>query len=86
MIRLLNVYTISAFAALGGALFGFEIASMSVVLGTDQYKEFYGNPLGARQGGITSAMAAGSLVGALGSSFLGDMYAGASSRDGVCDD
>ncbi|KAK9242513.1 general substrate transporter [Lipomyces tetrasporus] len=73
MIRLLNVYTISAFAALGGALFGFEIASMSVVLGTDQYKEFYGNPLGARQGGITSAMAAGSLVGALGSSFLGDI-------------
>ncbi|KAK9319830.1 general substrate transporter [Lipomyces orientalis] len=72
MVRLLNVYTISAFAALGGALFGFDISSMSGVLGTDEYKQYYGNPLGARQGAITSAMAAGSLVGALSSSFLGD--------------
>ncbi|KAK9428001.1 general substrate transporter [Lipomyces doorenjongii] len=72
MVRVLNVYSISAFAAIGGALFGFEISSMSGVLGTDQYKNFYGNPLGARQGGITSAMAAGSLVGALCSSFLCD--------------
>ncbi|KAK9321377.1 general substrate transporter [Lipomyces orientalis] len=72
MVRVLNVYTISAFAALGGLLFGFEISSMSAVLGTDQYKNFYGNPLGARQGAITSAMAAGSLVGALCSSFLAD--------------
>ncbi|KAJ8099472.1 general substrate transporter [Lipomyces tetrasporus] len=72
MVRLLNVYTISAFAALGGALFGFDISSMSGVLGTDQYKFYYGNPLGTRQGGITSAMAAGSLVGALSSSILGD--------------
>ncbi|KAK9327832.1 general substrate transporter [Lipomyces starkeyi] len=72
MVRLLNVYTISAVAALGGMLFGFDIASMSGVLGTDQYKEYYGNPLGARQGAITSALAAGSLVGALSSSFLGD--------------
>ncbi|KAK9428835.1 general substrate transporter [Lipomyces doorenjongii] len=72
MVRLLNVYTISAFAALGGTLFGFDISSMSGVLGTDQYREYYGNPLGTRQGGITSAMAAGSLVGALSSSILGD--------------
>ncbi|KAK9469300.1 general substrate transporter [Lipomyces arxii] len=72
MVRLLNVYSISAFAALGGALFGFDISSMSGVLGTDQYKNYYGNPLGTRQGGITSAMAGGSLIGALSSSFLGD--------------
>ncbi|KAK9242210.1 general substrate transporter [Lipomyces tetrasporus] len=72
MVRLLNVYTISAFAALGGALFGFDISSMSGVIGTEQYQNYYGNPLGARQGAITSAMAAGSLVGALSSSFLGD--------------
>ncbi|KAK9242769.1 hypothetical protein V1506DRAFT_546453 [Lipomyces tetrasporus] len=77
MVRLLNVYTISAFAALGGALFGFDISSMSGVLGTDQYKFYYGNPLGTRQGGITSAMAAGSLVGALSSSILGDWYVAA---------
>ncbi|KAK9237162.1 general substrate transporter [Lipomyces kononenkoae] len=72
MVRLMNVYTISAFAAIGGTLFGYDISSMSGVLDTDQYKEYYGNPLGTRQGGITSAMAAGSLVGALSSSFLGD--------------
>lgn len=74
MVRLLNVYTISAFAALGGALFGFDISSMSGVLGTDQYKNYFGNPLGTRQGGITSAMAGGSLLGALSSSYLGDKY------------
>ncbi|KAK9376450.1 general substrate transporter [Lipomyces chichibuensis] len=72
MVRLLNVYTISAFAALGGALFGFDISSMSAVIGTEQYQNYYGNPLGMRQGAITSAMAGGSLVGALSSSFLGD--------------
>ncbi|KAK9344088.1 general substrate transporter [Lipomyces starkeyi] len=72
MVRLLNVYTISAFAALGGALFGFDISSMSGVIGTEQYQNYYGNPLGMRQGAVTSAMAGGSLVGALSSSFLGD--------------
>ncbi|KAK9327793.1 general substrate transporter [Lipomyces starkeyi] len=72
MVRLLNVYTISAFVALGGVLFGFDISSISAILDTDQYKNFFGNPLGTRQGLITSAMAAGSLVGALLSSVLGD--------------
>ncbi|KAK9351100.1 general substrate transporter [Lipomyces doorenjongii] len=72
MVRLLNVYTISAFAALGGALLGFDISSMSGVIGTDQYQNYYSNPLGMHQGAITSAMAGGSLIGALSSSFLGD--------------
>ncbi|KAK9261067.1 hypothetical protein V1519DRAFT_474517 [Lipomyces tetrasporus] len=54
MLRNLNVYTISAFVALGGLLFGFDIASVSGVIGTEQYQKFYGNPLGTRQGGITS--------------------------------
>ncbi|KAK9490478.1 general substrate transporter [Lipomyces doorenjongii] len=72
MIRFLNVYTISGFAALGGVLLGLDISSVSGILGTDQYKNYYGNPLGMRQGGITSAMAAGSILGALSSSFLGD--------------
>ncbi|KAK9371408.1 general substrate transporter [Lipomyces kononenkoae] len=72
MVRLLNVYSISAFAALAGVLYGFDVASMSGVLGTQQYKDFFGNPIGVRQGGITGAIAAGSLIGALSSSFLGD--------------
>ncbi|KAK9357113.1 general substrate transporter [Lipomyces starkeyi] len=73
MFRLLNVYTISLFASLGGLMYGFEISSMSGVIETDQYKNYYGNPLGARQGGITSAMPGGSIVGALLAGFLGDL-------------
>ncbi|KAK9233809.1 major facilitator superfamily domain-containing protein [Lipomyces kononenkoae] len=72
MVRLLNVYTTAAFVALGGGLFGFEIASMSGIIGTEQYRNYFGNPLGTLQGIITGAMAAGSLFGALFSSFLGD--------------
>ncbi|KAK9484957.1 general substrate transporter [Lipomyces starkeyi] len=72
MVRLRNVYTISLFASIGGLLFGFEISSISEVIQTDQYKNYYGNPLGTRQGGITSAMPGGSIVGALLSGFLGD--------------
>ncbi|KAK9350112.1 general substrate transporter [Lipomyces doorenjongii] len=72
MVRLLNVYTISGFASLAGVMYGFDVASMSGVVGTQEYKSFYGNPLGVRQGGVTGAIAAGSLIGALSSSFLGD--------------
>ncbi|KAK9372293.1 general substrate transporter [Lipomyces chichibuensis] len=73
MVHVLNVYTISAFVALGGLLFGFDISSISGIVDTDQYKNFYGNPLGTTQGLITSAMAGGSLIGALSSSVLGDL-------------
>ncbi|KAK9241793.1 hypothetical protein V1506DRAFT_563433 [Lipomyces tetrasporus] len=55
-----------------GGLWGFEIASVSGIIGTEQYQNYFGNPLGTRQGVITSSMAGGSLVGALSSSFLGD--------------
>jgi len=69
-----NIYTICAFAAIGGGLFGFDISSMSGVLGTQAYINYFGNPLGFRQGGITASMPAGSLVGALGSSYLADYF------------
>ncbi|KAK9234226.1 general substrate transporter [Lipomyces kononenkoae] len=74
MAGFLNVYTISIFVALGGSLFGFDIASISGVVGTEQYMKFYGNPLGVTQGAITSSMAVGSVVGALSSSFVGDKF------------
>ncbi|KAF2500236.1 MFS sugar transporter-like protein [Lophium mytilinum] len=67
-----NIYAICAFAAIGGGLFGFDISSMSGVLGTNAYKNYFGNPAGYRQGGITASMPAGSLVGALASSFIAD--------------
>ncbi|KAK9349986.1 hypothetical protein V1523DRAFT_447259 [Lipomyces doorenjongii] len=72
MVRLLNVYTISSFVALGGLLYGFEIASMSDIMGFSHYRAYYGNPLGIHQGVITSAISAGSFFGALSSSLLGD--------------
>jgi hypothetical protein len=47
----------------GGGLFGFDISSMSGVLGTQAYKNYFHNPVSYRQGGITASMPAGSLVG-----------------------
>jgi sugar porter (SP) family MFS transporter len=63
---------ICGFAAIGGGLFGFDISSMSGVLGTPAYKNYFNYPSRTRQGGITASMPAGSLVGALCSSFLAD--------------
>jgi MFS family permease len=45
---------------------------MSGVLGTPAYKRYFDNPRKAAQGGITAAMPAGSLIGALCSSFIAD--------------
>jgi MFS family permease len=45
---------------------------MSGVLGTQAYKRYFDHPVSYKQGGITAAMPAGSLVGALCSSFLAD--------------
>jgi len=47
---------------------------MSGVLGTQAYKRYFGNPKSYTQGGITCAMPAGSLVGALASSFIADKF------------
>jgi len=69
-----NVYAVCAFAAIGGGLFGFDISSMSGVLGTMAYKRYFGAPKSYRQGGITCAMPFGSLVGALASSFVADRW------------
>ena len=56
----------------GGGLFGFDISSMSGVLGTNGYKIYFYNPVSYRQGGITASMPAGSLFGALASSYIAD--------------
>ncbi|KAJ5986054.1 High-affinity glucose transporter [Penicillium sp. IBT 35674x] len=78
-----NIYVITAVAVVGGALFGFDIASMSAILGTQQYKCFFnqtgrdsngdcGGPTSSTQGGISAAMPGGSFVGALISGFVTD--------------
>jgi len=52
-------------ATVGGMLFGFDISSMSAIVGTSQYVEYFDNPHGIIQGAIGSALAAGSVVGSL---------------------
>ncbi|KAJ2974773.1 hypothetical protein NUW58_g8548 [Xylaria curta] len=69
-----NIYLICGFAAIGGGLFGFDISSMSGVLGTEAYKNYFGHPVSYTQGGITASMPAGSLVGSLVSSFIADRF------------
>ena len=46
-------------------LFGFDISSMSAIILSDQYRDFFNEPAGLRQGAIGSALAAGSVVGSI---------------------
>ncbi|KAF9937810.1 hypothetical protein BGZ65_000933 [Modicella reniformis] len=67
-----NVYFLGGFATMGGMLFGFDISSMSGVVGTSRYQEYFGHPSSSLQGGIVASMAAGSFLGALMAGPLGD--------------
>jgi MFS family permease len=75
-----NIYLIAAISIIGGGLFGFDISSMSAIIGTKQYKCYFdqsGNgsctgPKASVQGGITASMAGGSWLGALISGLLSD--------------
>jgi len=70
--RATNVYVIASYAALGGMLFGFDISSISGVIGTPQYIEYFNNPTPTQQGGITAAMPGGSFCGASVSGIIAD--------------
>ncbi|KAI1083688.1 putative MFS glucose transporter [Whalleya microplaca] len=72
MYRISNIYVLAAFGTIGGALFGFDISSMSAWIGTDQYLDYFGSPNSTLQGGITASMSAGSFVGAIAAGFLSD--------------
>lgn len=81
-----NVYVIAAIAIIGGGLFGFDISSMSAILGTTQYKCYFNQgppttdpsqcqgPRANVQGGITASMAGGSWLAALCSGFISDIF------------
>ncbi|KAF2131463.1 general substrate transporter [Dothidotthia symphoricarpi CBS 119687] len=63
--KIYNVYFLACIATMGGMLFGFDISSMSAIIGTDQYKTYFNNPAGLIQGVIGSALAAGSVLGSI---------------------
>ncbi|KAJ8520790.1 hypothetical protein ONZ45_g2436 [Pleurotus djamor] len=67
-----NPYVVGSFACIGGALFGFDISSMSAVLSNAAYDHTFGNPGPNAQGAIVASMPAGSLIGALSVSQLAD--------------
>jgi sugar porter (SP) family MFS transporter len=75
-----NIYLISAISIIGGGLFGFDIASLSAIIGIDQYKCYFNQgdvpcqgPTSNTQGGITASMAGGSWLAALISGYLTDI-------------
>ncbi|CAI7664464.1 unnamed protein product [Penicillium manginii] len=69
-----NVYLISGLTTIGGLIQGFDVSSMSAIIGTNQYKEYFHKPNAVLQGGITASMAGGSLLGSLFSSWTSDRF------------
>lgn len=63
--KIYNSYFVAIIATMGGMLFGFDISSMSAIILSDQYNEFFDNPTCLRQGAIGSALAAGSVFGSI---------------------
>lgn len=72
MYTITNIYVLAAFGTIGGALFGFDISSMSAWLGADQYTDYFNHPSSDLQGGITASMSGGSFIGAIGAGFVAD--------------
>ena len=53
MFQFTNIYVLAAFGTIGGALFGFDISSMSAWIGAGQYTNYFNSPDSNLQGGIT---------------------------------
>lgn len=72
--KVYNTYFLACVSTIGGMLFGFDISSLSAIVGTQQYILYFGNPSGIVQGGIGSALAAGSVLGALAAGPISDRF------------
>lgn len=51
-----NTYFLAIVSTIGGMLFGFDISSISAIIVTDQYIDYFNNPSGLWQGGIGAAL------------------------------
>ncbi|KAI8909275.1 sugar transporter [Powellomyces hirtus] len=63
--KVYNTYFLAFVSTIGGMLFGFDISSMSAIVGTKQYADFFDNPSDFVQGAIGAALAGGSVIGSL---------------------
>lgn len=52
MYQITNIYALAAFGTIGGALFGFDVSSMSAWIDQKQYLEFFDSPDADLQGGV----------------------------------
>ena len=78
--KIYNTYFLAIVSTIGGMLFGFDISSMSAIIGTKQYVSYFHDPHGLVQGAIGSALAAGSVVGAI---FAGPLSDKIGRRDSI---
>lgn len=72
--KMYNIFVIGFTSCISGLMFGFDVSSMSSMIGTDGYKKFFGSPGPTEQGGITACMPAGSFVGSLAAPFFSDSF------------
>lgn len=53
MYTITNIYVLAAFGTIGGALFGFDVSSMSAWIDQDQYLDYFNHPSADLQGGVS---------------------------------
>ena len=49
--KIYNTYFLAIISTIGGMLFGFDISSISAIIVTEQYVNYFDNPSGLWQGG-----------------------------------
>jgi MFS family permease len=57
MYQITNIYALAAFGTIGGALFGFDVSSMSAWIDREQYLEYFNHPNSNMQGGVRGCIA-----------------------------
>ena len=72
--KVYNAIFIGIVSCISGMMFGFDIASMSCFIGTDQYMDFFNSPDSDLQGIITSSMALGSFFGCFASGVVSEPF------------